>query len=68
MWWPFRKEEKKQEERGHIDLAVDRHGNRYTSHAFAVREDPWYGARILTRGCVERLRREGLLPLKEVDL
>lgn len=51
----------------HIDLAVDRHGERYTTHAFATNRDPWWGATILTASTVAHLRREGLLPLVEVD-
>lgn len=47
----------------HIDLAVDREGNRYTTHVFARDDDPWRGARILSPWVVTDLRRRGLLPL-----
>lgn len=46
--------------------AVDRNGNRYTDASAASRSDWWYGATILTDGVLNRLRRDGLLPLMEV--
>ena len=49
----------------HIN-AVDRDGNRYTTHTFANRGDWWWGAAILTPVVVDRLRRDGVLPLTEV--
>lgn len=50
----------------HIDLAVDRNGNRYTTHAFARDGDPWRGATILTPRVVAKLDHAGLLPLTAV--
>lgn len=54
-------------DRKHIDLAVDRDGNRYTTHTFGMDGDPWRGATILTPGVVEDLRRRDLLPLVELE-
>ena len=48
---------------GHVCVAYDSQGRRYTEHAFAVKGDPWRGATILTRGVVADLRRRGELPL-----
>lgn len=53
-------------EAGRIDLAVDRDGNRYTTHTFGFDGDPWRGATILTRGVVRDLRERGMLPLTRV--
>lgn len=50
----------------HVDLAVDRDGQRYTTHTFATWADPWRGATILTPSVVRRLRETGLLPLTPV--
>jgi hypothetical protein len=52
---------------GHLN-AVDRNGERYTTHTFATRDDWWWGAHILTPVVVDQLRRDGLLPLTEVHL
>lgn len=51
-----------------IHLAVDRNGQRYTTHAFAQDSDPWRGALILSPRMVDQLRADGLLPLTEVDV
>ena len=61
---------RKQEEEpaGPIHLAVDRNGERYTTHCLATNSDPWYGATILTPSVVNQLREEGLLPLTEVEV
>jgi hypothetical protein len=48
------------------DLYLDASGNRYTTSVAAVQGDPWWGATILTRSIVARLREEGRLPLTEV--
>lgn len=53
---------------GHIDLAVDRDDNLYTTHTFGFNGDPWRGATILTPGVVRRLRERGMLPLTECVL
>lgn len=50
---------------GHVDVAVDRDGQRYTTHAFATSADPWHGALILTPSVVASLR-DRLLPLTEI--
>lgn len=47
----------------HIDVAEDRDGNRYTTHAFAGDDDPWRGALILSPRVVADLRDRGMLPL-----
>lgn len=49
----------------HIN-AIDHTGKRYTTHLFAQQGDWWYGATILTRGEINHLKREGMLPLKEM--
>jgi hypothetical protein len=46
--------------------AIDRNGQRYTTHHFARNGDWWRSATILSPSVVERLRRDGLLPLIEV--
>lgn len=50
----------------HVDLAVDRDGNRYTTHTFGFDGDPWRGATILTPSVVRRLRECGMLPLTRI--
>lgn len=47
--------------------AVDRNGKRYTTHTFADNNDWWYGVSILTPTCIVWLKKEGLLPLTEVN-
>jgi hypothetical protein len=46
--------------------AVDADGNRYTTHRFGFEGQWWKGATILTASVVERLRRDGKLPLQQV--
>jgi len=53
---------------GHINLAVDRDGNRYTTHTFGFDGDPWRGATILTPGVIKSLRERGMLPLVECPI
>ena len=53
---------------GCIDLAVDRDGNRYTTHTFGFDGDPWRGATILTPSVVRDLRERGMLPLTECPI
>jgi hypothetical protein len=54
--------------RGHVCLAVDRNGQKYTEHTFATDGDPWLGALIITPGHVPSLRKRGLLPLTEIEV
>lgn len=47
--------------------AVDRNGKRYTTHVFGFTGEWWQGATILTPGVIAQLRRDGLLPLTEIE-
>lgn len=64
MIWRRKKTQEKRT--GHIDVAVDRNGVRYTTRCFGNENDPWHGAIILSPVTIKRLREEGLLPLREV--
>lgn len=69
--WAIRRQDARREctcspRHGIVHLAVDRNGERYTEHTCARRGDPWFGAFILTSSMIESLRKDGLLPLREI--
>jgi len=51
---------------GHVCLATDSTGARYTDHVFGFSGDPWRGATILTEAVVKKLEATGETPLRMI--